>query len=105
LLPLGGQNLIESLAVGTPVLIGPHTFNFADVSQGALEAGAARRVQDADALVDSVAMLFDDRARRAAMGQAARAFHALHAGAADRLWDWLAPRLPAPDTLSRRDSG
>jgi 3-deoxy-D-manno-octulosonic-acid transferase len=101
LLPLGGQNLIESLAVGTPVLIGPHTFNFADASQGAIEAGAAQRVQDADALIDRVAALLDDRARREAMSQAARAFHALHAGAADRLWDWLAPRLPAPAALSR----
>jgi 3-deoxy-D-manno-octulosonic-acid transferase len=105
LLPLGGQNLIESLAVGTPVLIGPHTFNFADASQGAIEAGAAERVRDANALVDKVATLLDDHARRAAMSQAARTFHALHAGAADRLWDWLAPRLPAPDGLSRRGSG
>jgi hypothetical protein len=28
LLPLGGQNLIEPAALGKPVLIGPHTFNF-----------------------------------------------------------------------------
>ncbi|MFX5530493.1 3-deoxy-D-manno-octulosonic acid transferase, partial [Acinetobacter baumannii] len=32
LLPLGGQNLIEACAVGTPVLIGPHTFNFAQAT-------------------------------------------------------------------------
>ncbi|MEP6997233.1 MAG: 3-deoxy-D-manno-octulosonic acid transferase, partial [Betaproteobacteria bacterium] len=36
LLPLGGQNLIEPLALGTPVLIGPHTFNFAEASAGAV---------------------------------------------------------------------
>ncbi|MGE5386627.1 MAG: lipid IV(A) 3-deoxy-D-manno-octulosonic acid transferase, partial [Betaproteobacteria bacterium] len=29
LLPLGGQNLIEAAACGCPVLVGPHTFNFA----------------------------------------------------------------------------
>jgi len=93
LLPLGGQNLIESLAVGTPVLIGPHSFNFADATRGAIEAGAARRVSDAAALVEGVAALLEDRAARATMSEAARAFHALHAGAADRLWDWLAPQL------------
>jgi len=27
------------------------------------------------------------------MGAAARAFHATHQGAADRLWSWLAPQL------------
>ena len=95
LLPLGGQNFIEALAVGTPVLIGPHTFNFADASAGAIEAGAARSVTDAQALVDAVASLLADDALREAMGRAARDFHARHAGATDRLWDWLAPRLVA----------
>jgi 3-deoxy-D-manno-octulosonic-acid transferase len=28
LLPLGGQNLIEACALGKPVLVGEHTFNF-----------------------------------------------------------------------------
>jgi len=97
LLPLGGQNLIEALAVGTPILTGPHTFNFAEASAGAIEAGAAQRVADADALIEAVASLFADDSRRTAMGAAARAFHARHAGAADRLWDWLAPQLPAPE--------
>jgi 3-deoxy-D-manno-octulosonic-acid transferase len=94
LLPVGGQNFIEALAVGTPVLIGPHTFNFAEASAGAIEEGAARRVADADTLVEAVASLFADAATRARMSQAARDFYAHHAGAADRLWDWLAPRLP-----------
>ena len=44
LLPLGGQNLIEPCAVGTPVLIGPHTFNFLDATAQAIAAGAAKRV-------------------------------------------------------------
>ena len=33
LLPFGGQNLIEACAVGTPVLIGPHTYNFAQATE------------------------------------------------------------------------
>ena len=95
LLPLGGQNLIESLAVGTPVLVGPHTFNFEEATAGAIDSGAALRVADADALVAALASLLADPGRRQAMGLAARAFHALHRGAADRLWDWLAPQLGA----------
>ncbi len=39
LLPLGGQNLIEAAACGCPVLIGPHTFNFAQATDDALERG------------------------------------------------------------------
>lgn len=95
LLPLGGQNLLDALAVGTPVLVGPHTFNFADATAGAIAAGAALRVADADALLSAVAALLDDPARRRAMGEAARSFHGLHRGATDRLWAWLAPRLAA----------
>jgi len=44
LMPLGGQNLIEASAVGCPVLIGPHTFNFMQVTEDAISAGAALRV-------------------------------------------------------------
>src|SRR6185503_4217360 len=32
-MPLGGQNLIESLASGTPVVIGPSMFNFAEATE------------------------------------------------------------------------
>jgi 3-deoxy-D-manno-octulosonic-acid transferase len=94
LLPLGGQNLIEPIAVGVPTLFGPYTFNFADASERAIEAGAAIRVADADALMAKVGALLDDGATRAAMHERALAFCATHTGATDRLWAWLAPKLP-----------
>jgi 3-deoxy-D-manno-octulosonic-acid transferase len=94
LLPFGGQNLIEPIAAGLPTLVGPHTFNFADATSQAIEQQAVLRVADADALVKAVAKLLQDPQRRGRMSAAARAFHAAHRGAADRLWAWLAPRLP-----------
>ena len=94
LLPLGGQNLIEPIAAGTPTLVGPHTFNFSEAVTQAVAAGAARRVADADALAAAVRALLDHEADRRAMRVAALAFHTAHRGAADRLWAWLAPRLP-----------
>jgi 3-deoxy-D-manno-octulosonic-acid transferase len=103
LLPLGGQNLIEPISAGLPVLVGPHTFNFSDATTGSIAAGAALRVADAGALVVAVGTLLSDPARRAAMARAARDFHSTHRGAAARLWEWLAPRLDA--CLSRRDRG
>ena len=95
LLPLGGQNLIEPIALGQPTLVGPHMFNFAEATQNALAAGAALEVPDAYALIRTVGELLEDPARRAGMSSAALEFHAAHRGAADRLWQWLAPQLAA----------
>jgi 3-deoxy-D-manno-octulosonic-acid transferase len=93
LLPLGGQNLLEPLALGVPVLVGPHTFNFADVAQQAITSGAARRLDTADALLDAVARLIADEAARERMRDAGLAFVARHRGAVDRLWSMLATRV------------
>lgn len=84
LLPLGGQNLIEACAVGTPVLVGPHTFNFAEVTELALAAGAARRVADAAAALREAAALLEDADARRQMGEAGLQFAADHRGATDR---------------------
>jgi 3-deoxy-D-manno-octulosonic-acid transferase len=94
LLPLGGQNLIEPIALGVPTLVGPHTFNFAEASAQAIDVGAALRVTDADDLIAQVAQLLADPDSRARMRTSADMFCAAHRGAADRLWAWLAPRLP-----------
>ncbi|MGE5089569.1 MAG: lipid IV(A) 3-deoxy-D-manno-octulosonic acid transferase, partial [Candidatus Levyibacteriota bacterium] len=93
LLPLGGQNLIEPIAAGTPTLIGPHTFNFAQASEAAVAAGAARRVHDADDMLAVAGRLLADADARRRMRANAVAFLAAHRGAADRLWAWLAPRI------------
>ena len=93
LLPLGGQNLIEPLTVGVPTLVGPHTFNFAHSAEAAVAAGAARRVEDADALWRAAADLLADADERAAMRKRALAFVAAHRGAAERLWAWLEPQI------------
>ena len=93
LLPLGGQNLIEAIAVGTPTLVGPHTYNFAEATAQAIAANAALRVADAKELLGEVGELLRDPLRRGRMREAALAFHAAHRGATDRLWAWLAPRI------------
>ena len=49
--PLGGQNLIEAAACSCPVVLGPHTFNFAEATTQALQAQAAVRVDDLAAAV------------------------------------------------------
>ncbi|MCX4159917.1 MULTISPECIES: lipid IV(A) 3-deoxy-D-manno-octulosonic acid transferase [Paraburkholderia] len=94
LLPLGGQNLIEACAVGVPVLIGPHVFNFTQATADAVAVGAAVQVQDPADLARVLRELFVDRPRRTAMGAAASAFAARHRGATARTVDVLTTLLP-----------
>ncbi|HVE49121.1 MAG TPA: lipid IV(A) 3-deoxy-D-manno-octulosonic acid transferase [Casimicrobiaceae bacterium] len=90
---LGGQNLLEPLALGVPTLVGPHTFNFAEITERAIEAGAVKRVADADALLAAVDSLLNDTPARARMRDAAQSFMTEHRAAIDRLWRWLNPKL------------
>jgi 3-deoxy-D-manno-octulosonic-acid transferase len=94
LLPFGSQNLIEACALGKPVIVGPHTYNFEEAAESAIHAGAARRVADAQAALELAAELARDGARRREMGEKALAFVAAHRGAVPRLMQWLAPALP-----------
>ena len=86
LLPLGGQNLIEACAVGTPVLIGPHTFNFAEATDQAIATATAKRVADAQQLAQEIDRLFADPTQRKAMSEAGLAFTAAHRGASRRAY-------------------
>lgn len=93
LLPLGGQNLIEPCALGKPVLIGPHTFNFALATEQAIAAGGAMLTADADALMAAAFALLGDADGRAAMGARALGFANQHRGATARTLALLPPLL------------
>jgi len=89
LLAYGSQNLIEACAVGTPVLLGPSTHNFAWAAAAALACGAARQVADADELVAAATALLGDKIKREAMGEAGLQFSARHRGASERTLELL----------------
>lgn len=81
LVPLGGQNLLEAAAVGTPVVFGPHMFNFSDISRMALEHGAGRQVRDVAELTSAVADYLENPTMRRAAGEAGRRMVAENRGA------------------------
>lgn len=80
--PLGGQNLIEAAACGCPVVLGPHTFNFAEAAELACAAGAAKRVPDLEEGMKRACALALDAPRLAQARETAAAFARAHRGAA-----------------------
>jgi len=82
--PLGGQNLIEALAAGAPVVVGPSMFNFAEATRLALEAGAAIQAADAPSAVQRALELIRDDRRRRRMADAGRKLCLAHRGATER---------------------
>lgn len=91
--PLGGQNLIESTACGCPVVMGPHTFNFAEAATLAEEVGAALRVQDMAQAVTTALQMVRSGPDENAHVQACMAFSQAHRGAAQRTLQALLPYL------------
>ncbi len=94
LLPLGGQNLIEAAACACPILIGPHTFNFQQATEDALNAGAAQRVDSPSTLAQAISELLAQPNRCQAMQAAAQQFAATHQGATEKTLALIAPYLP-----------
>jgi len=92
LLPFGAQNLIEACAAGVPVVIGPSTYNFAEATELAAAAGAARRVQDAADLAREATNLLASPRRLREMSEAATAFARAHQGATDKVMALLKNR-------------
>jgi len=93
--PVGGHNVLEPAALGRPILVGPHTANFSDITTQLIDAGAARRVADGGALRDTVIELFDKADERDRMAAAARELVASGQGALARTLDEIEQLLTA----------
>ena len=93
LLPLGGQNLIEALSCGKPVLVGPHTFNFKQVTVDAITVGAAIRVPDAQHIFSRLSELDAQSRDYQVMSDVAIQFCVQHQGATARTLKLLSPQL------------
>ena len=64
LVPIGGHNVLEPAALSVPVIVGPQTFNFTDITASLIEAGAALCIADGDALGAMVIRLLAKLSRR-----------------------------------------
>jgi 3-deoxy-D-manno-octulosonic-acid transferase len=95
LIPHGGHNPLEASAQRVPVLFGPHMFNFEQIAQLLLEAGAAREVGDSGQLADSVMQWLADPAARDAVGERGAAVVEANRGARDAVLAMVGEALPS----------
>lgn len=95
LLPYGGQNLIEPMLLGKPVLLGEHTFNFKDVADLAVAQCAAWRVQDCQTLTLALQTLFGTLQKQTEMGERGLALCMASQGATQKTLDIIAQQITA----------
>jgi 3-deoxy-D-manno-octulosonic-acid transferase len=84
LVPVGGHNPIEAWAAGAPVMVGPHTENFREISEQGERLGILRRVAGATRLAGELRAALSDLQATRDLGQRAERFVAQNRGAADR---------------------
>lgn len=95
LVPVGGHNLLEAAALAVPVAIGPHCFNFAEITRLLVAEGGAVQVADAEALAAVLGDWLGDAAERARIGEQGFAFVERNRGAMQRLLTLLDQELRA----------
>jgi 3-deoxy-D-manno-octulosonic-acid transferase len=94
---LGGQNLIEAAACVCPIVMGPHTFNFAEASQAAESAGAAQRASDMAAAMKLAVDTVQNRPLQKQKSANAFQFAQQHGGATQRTVQAVLAQLKIKD--------
>ncbi|WPL18863.1 3-deoxy-D-manno-octulosonic acid transferase [Thiorhodovibrio winogradskyi] len=95
LVPTGGHNLLEAAAVGVPVIVGPHVFNFVEVTRLLMAHQAAVQIQSIDELTQCLHRWLTDAAERARIGENGRRAVEANRGALERLLRLIDPHLDA----------
>lgn len=99
---IGGHNVLEPAALGVPVLVGPHTFNFEGITNTLIKQHAASRVDSARELGAMLLEWLKDDAGRKRMGAAARLTFERERGAVARVMVLVDDLLEHPPTGRRR---
>ena len=91
MVPTGGHNILEAVAVGVPVLFGPYVSNFKEIARGILNQQAAIQCVDNDAIVQSVLSLYHQPNERLELVAKGQVFLKQNQGAIARIYAMLEP--------------
>jgi 3-deoxy-D-manno-octulosonic-acid transferase len=96
----GGQNPVEPIFAGKPVLFGPHMENFSALAQALVANKAAVQVRDPNSLEQQIAWLLRDREAALRLVANAQAVLARHNGATARTAEFVQNLKSAARTRS-----
>ena len=85
----GSQNVIEPAMAGSPVIVGPSTYNFEKIIRDGIAHGAMRQVSDPAGALELFEYWLDHSDEAAAAGEAAKRFADEYAGATNRMMSIL----------------
>ncbi len=78
---IGGHNVLEAAVFSLPVLVGPNTYNFEEITQLLNDCGGSYLVHDANDIISRMEALMQNPELRGKMGQAAYTLVQKHRGA------------------------
>ncbi|MBI3996565.1 MAG: 3-deoxy-D-manno-octulosonic acid transferase [Candidatus Omnitrophica bacterium] len=93
LIPHGGQNPLEAVSLGKPIVYGPSMDNFAAISHQLLAHHAARQIASAEELTPLFKELLDHPVEAQAMGRRGQELTEQFCGATQRILEALTPLL------------
>ncbi|TBR43201.1 3-deoxy-D-manno-octulosonic acid transferase [Marinomonas agarivorans] len=87
LIKRGGHNPIEPALLAKPILVGEYTFNFADITEGIIQAGGGIRCKHVEVVSKLLIAYINDTGALRETGRAAQEFVKQNQGAVERLLD------------------
>lgn len=97
LVPTGGHNVLEPAALGIPIVVGPYTHNFLEITRALISYGGGERVNTVTDLATVVVRFLENTKLRDATGSCGRELVERNRGALARLESILNPYLAVPD--------
>jgi len=94
LVPLGGHNVLEPAALGVPVVVGPHMFNFLEITRKLVIGGSLKLAENTAEIADIVVTWFANSDARDAAGRSGRAIVEANRGATGRVLAMLEATSP-----------
>ena len=93
LVPRGGHNLIEPAVLGTPIIVGKHTFNFEEITANFINQDACLLVNNENELYEAMQSILEDENLRARLVQNAENVVSLNQGSTQTQVSYILNKL------------